>query len=382
VARTRRELPVTKANLFTPLSIRSLTLRNRAVLSPMCQYQAVEGRVQDWHHAHHGRFAAGGLAAAFVEATGVTREGRITHGCTGIWEDGQIDGLKRIADLYRSFGVLPGIQIGHSGRRGSVARPWDGAAPLKTTAGPEPAWQTVGPSPVPEREGSPVPKELTLPEIENLVNAFRAAATRAITAGFDILEIHGAHGYLIHSFFSPVSNRRTDRFGGSLENRMRFALTVAEALRALWPKEKPLFYRASCVDNVAGGLVIEDTVALAKALKLRGVDVLDCSSGGISGPATLSTAKIKPGYQVPYAAAVRRGADIATMAVGAIIEPKQAEAILAAGEADLISLGRQMMAEPHWLYRAALELGEENPHAVLSKYYAFYLERRATVLER
>jgi 2,4-dienoyl-CoA reductase-like NADH-dependent reductase (Old Yellow Enzyme family) len=372
---------VTKANLFTPLSIRSLTLRNRAVLSPMCQYQAVEGRVQDWHHAHHGRFAAGGLAAAFVEATGVTREGRITHGCTGIWEDGQIHGLKRIADLYKSFGVLPGIQIGHSGRRGSAARPWDGAAPLKTTAGPEPAWQTVGPSSVPEREGSPAPKELTLPEIENLVNAFRAAATRAIAAGFDILEIHGAHGYLIHSFFSPVSNRRTDRFGGSLENRMRFALTVAEALRALWPKEKPLFYRASCVDNVAGGLIIEDTVALAKALKSRGVDVLDCSSGGMSGPATLSTAKIKPGYQVPYAAAVRRGADIATMAVGAIIAPKHAEAILAAGEADLISLGRQMMAEPHWLYRAALELGEPNPHAVLSKYYSFYLERRAAVLE-
>ncbi len=370
-----------KTKLFAPLSIRSLTLRNRAVLSPLCQYQAVEGRVQDWHHAHHGRFAAGGLAAAFVEATGVTRNGRITHGCTGIWEDGQIEGLKRIAGLYKSFGVVPGIQIGHSGRRGSAARPWDGAAPLKTTVGPEPAWQTAGPSPLPEREGSPVPRALTLPEIEDLVNAFRAAARRAIAAGFDIIEIHGAHGYLIHSFFSPISNRRTDRFGGSLENRMRFALMVAEALRAIWPKEKPLFYRASCVDNVPGGLVIEDTVALAKELKSRGVDVLDCSSGGMSGSASLSTVKIKPGFQVPHAAAIRRGADIATMAVGAIIAPKQAEAILAAGDADLIALGRQLMAEPHWLYRAALELGEDNPHAVLSKYYAFYLERRAAALE-
>jgi 2,4-dienoyl-CoA reductase-like NADH-dependent reductase (Old Yellow Enzyme family) len=373
---------VSNARLFTPLAIRSLTLRNRAVLSPMCQYQAVEGRVQEWHHAHHGRYAAGGLAAAFVEATGVTRDGRITHGCTGIWDDGQIDGLRRIASLYRSFGVIPGIQIGHSGRRGSAARPWDGAAPLKSTAGREPAWQTVGPSALPEREGSPVPRELTESEIEGLVDAFRAAARRALAAGFDILEIHGAHGYLIHSFFSPVSNRRADRFGGSLENRMRLPLMLAETLRAIWPRDKPLFYRASCVDNVAGGLTIEDTVALARELKARGVDVVDCSSGGMSGPATLSTAKIRPGYQVPYAAAVRRGADIPTMAVGAIIEPKQAEAILAAGEADLVALGRQMMAEPHWLYRAAQELGLANPHAILSKYYRFYLERRAAVLER
>ena len=370
------------AKLFTPLTIGSLCLRNRAVLSPMCQYQAVEGRVQEWHHAHHGRYAAGGLAAAFVEATGVTRSGRITHGCTGIWDDSQIDGLRRIASLYRTFGVIPGIQIGHSGRRGSAARPWEGAAPLKTMAGPEPAWQTVGPSALPEREGSPVPKELSDDEIEGLVDAFRSAARRALAAGFDILEIHGAHGYLIHSFFSPVSNRRADRFGGSLENRMRFPLMVTEALRAIWPVDKPLFYRASCVDSVAGGLAIEDTVALARELKARGVAVVDCSSGGMSGPATLSTAKIRPGYQVPYAAAVRRGADIATMAVGAIIEPKQAEAILAEGEADLVALGRQMMAEPHWLYRAAQELGEANPHAVLSKYYSFYLERRAAVLER
>jgi len=370
------------AKLFTSFPIKSLTLRNRAVLSPMCQYQAVEGQVQEWHFAHHGRFAAGGLAAAFVEATGVTREGRITHGCTGIWEDGQLPGLKRITTLYKTFGVIPGIQIGHSGRRGSALRPWDGASPIKTTSGPEPAWQTVGPSPVPEREGSPVPRELTVPEIEGLAQAFRAAATRSLAAGFEIVEIHGAHGYLVHSFFSPITNRRSDAFGGSLENRMRFPLMVAEAVRSVWPAGLPLFYRASCVDNVPGGLPIEDTVALARALKARGVDVIDCSSGGMAGSASLSTAKIKPGFQVPYAAAVRKGAEIPTMAVGAIIEPKQAEAILQAGDADLVCLGRQMLAEPHWLYRAALELGEENPHAILSKYYAFYLERRAAVLER
>ena len=370
------------AKLFTPLGIRSLTLRNRAVLSPMCQYQALDGRMQEWHFAHHGRFAAGGLAAAFVEAAGVTPEGRITHGCAGIWDDGQLPGLKRIAALYKASGVIPGIQIGHSGRRGSALRPWDGASPIATTDGPEPAWQTVGPSPVPEKEGSPVPRQLSAPEIEGLAEAFRAAAARALAAGFEIVEIHGAHGYLVHSFFSPISNRRTDEFGGSLENRMRFPLMVADAVRSVWPAALPLFYRASCVDNVPGGLPIEDTVALARALKARGVDVIDCSSGGMAGPATLSAAKIKPGYQVPYAAAVRKGAEIPTMAVGAIVEPKQAEAILQAGDADLICLGRQMMAEPHWLYRAALELGEENPHAVLSKYYAFYLERRAAVLER
>jgi 2,4-dienoyl-CoA reductase-like NADH-dependent reductase (Old Yellow Enzyme family) len=372
---------VSQPKLFSSLALRKTILRNRAVLSPMCQYQAVEGRVQDWHFAHHARFAAGGFGAAFVEATGVTHDGRITHGCTGIWEDGQIPGLQRIAELYRTYGTTPGIQIGHSGRRGSAARPWDGAAPLKEKNGQEPAWQTVGPSAIPERETSPVPRELTVPEIEDLVEAFHGAAQRALAAGFEILEIHGAHGYLIHSFLSPVSNRRADAFGGTLEKRMRFPLLVAEAVRSVWPQEKPVFYRASCVDNVPGGLPIEDTVQLARALKARGIDLVDCSSGGMSGPATLSTAKIRPGYQVPYAAAVRKGADLPTMAVGAIIEPRQAERILEDGDADLVAVGRQAIAEPHWLYRAARELGLANPHAVLPKYYAFYLERRAAVLD-
>jgi 2,4-dienoyl-CoA reductase-like NADH-dependent reductase (Old Yellow Enzyme family) len=373
---------VSQPKLFSPFALRGLTLRNRAVLSPMCQYQAVEGRMQDWHFAHHARFAAGGLGAAFVEATAVTRDGRITHGCTGIWDDGQLPGLRHVVELYRAHGTATGIQIGHSGRRGSAARPWDGAKPIQETSGPEAAWQTVGPSAVPEREGNPVPRELSVPEIEELIEAFRRAALRALAAGFDILEIHGAHGYLIHSFFSAISNRRSDSFGGTLEKRMRFALLVAETVRSVWPADKPVFYRASAVDNVEGGVVIEDTVQLARALKARGVDLIDCSSGGMSGPATLSTAKIRPGYQVAYAAAVRKGADMPTMAVGAILEPKHAEAILTAGEADLIALGRQMMAEPHWLYRAALELGLPNPHAVLPRQYGFYLERRASVLEQ
>lgn len=368
--------------LFSPLTLRGLTLRNRAVLSPMCQYQAVDGLMQDWHFGHHARFAAGGLGAAFVEATGVTREGRITYGCTGIWDDGQIPGLRRVVDLYRAHGTATGIQIGHAGRRASAVRPWDGAVPIRETGGAEPAWQTVGPSPVPERDGYPVPRELTVPEIEDVIDAFGRATVRSLAAGFDIVEIHGAHGYLIHSFFSPVSNRRTDSFGGTREKRMRLALLVAETVRSVWPQDKPVFYRTSSVDNVTGGLVIEDTVELARALKQRGIDLIDCSSGGMSGSASLSTAKIRPGYQVPYAATVRQGADMPTMAVGAILEPKLAEAILAAGDADLIALGRQMMAEPHWLYRAALELGLANPHAVLPRQYGFYLERRAAVLEQ
>ena len=347
----------------------------------MCQYQAIEGRMQDWHFGHHARFAAGGWAAAFVEATAVTRDGRITHGCTGIWDDGQIPSLKRVVDLYRDHGTVPGIQLAHAGRRASALRPWDGASPIKSDDGAEPAWQAVGPSPIPEREGYPVPRELGTREIEAMVDAFADGARRALVAGFDIVEIHGAHGYLIHSFFSPYSNRRTDAFGGDRERRMRFPLLVAEVVRKLWPADKPVCYRASVVDNIEAALAVEDSIALARALRDRGIDLIDCSAGGMSGPATLSTNKIRPGYQVPLAAAVRRGADLPTMAVGAILEPRQAEAILRNGDADLVAIGRQAMAEPHWLYRAALELGLANPHAVLPRNYAFYLERRAAVLE-
>jgi 2,4-dienoyl-CoA reductase-like NADH-dependent reductase (Old Yellow Enzyme family) len=367
--------------LFSPLTLRGLSLRNRLVLSPMCQYAAVEGVVQDWHHQHHARFASGGIALGFVEATGVTRRGRITHGCTGLWNDDQVPGLHRIAELYHAYGAACGIQLGHAGRRASAERPWDGAAPIQRADGPEGAWERVAPSAIPEREGYPAPRALTEAEIEELIGAFAAAARRALAAGFDVIEIHGAHGYLVHSFFSPISNQRNDAFGGSREKRMRFPLLVAEAMRAAWPAEKPLFYRTSSVDGVPGGLAMEDTVALARELKARGVDVLDCSSGGMSGPATLSTAKIAPGYQVPYAAEVRAATGLATMAVGAILEPSQAEAILEAGKADLVAIGRQLMAEPHWLYRAGVELGHPEPDRLLAGRYGFYLKRRAAVLD-
>ena len=368
--------------LFTTLTLRGITLKNRIVLSPMCQYQADDGHVTDWHSAHHGHFSMTGVGLAFVEATGVLRHGRITHGCTGFWDDSHIPGFRRIVDTYRSRGTFCGIQIGHSGRRGSAERPWDGAAPIERRGGREAAWTTVGPSPLPEREGYPVPRELSGSEIADLVDAFEAAARRALQAGFDVIEIHGAHGYLLHSFMSPVSNRRSDQYGGSLVGRMRFPLEVARAVRAACPDDMPVFYRASCVDGVSGGLELQDTVALARELKLAGIDVVDCSAGGMAGPATLSTARITPGYLVPYAEAIRREADIATMAVGAIIDPRQAEAIISGGKADLVAMAREMMADANWPYPAALQLEIENPHSVLPPEYAFYLERREAVLDR
>ena len=346
----------------------------------MCQYSADNGHVTDWHFQHHARLALGGAGLAFVEATSVMPGGRITLGCTGIWDDPHIPGLAKIVDIYHQYGCAVGIQIGHSGRRGSCARPWDGAAPLKDDS-PETPWQTIGPSALREREGYPVPHEMLKSEIEELVEAFAQAAKRALKAGFDTIEVHGAHGYLLHSFFSPVSNQRTDEFGGDLERRMRVPLMVSEAVRKVWPDDRPVFYRVSAVDNVEGGIVIEDTVALAKELKAVGIDVMDCSSGGMGGPATLSEKKFGLGFQVPYADAVKQGADMQTMAVGFIIDPEQAEKILVEGKADLIALARELLSDAAWPYRAALKLGVENPHEVLPRKFCFYLERRAPLLE-
>ncbi len=371
---------MTTPALFTPLTLRGVTLPNRIVVSPMCQYVAVDGRIQDWHLAHHARFALGGVGLAFVEATAVTRDGRITHGCTGLWEDGQIPGMRAVTELYRAHGVVPGIQIGHAGRKASTQRPWEGNAPLGSRDA-DPPWTTVAPSAIPVGEGWHVPHALTRAEILEIVEAFRATAVRALAAGVDVIEIHGAHGYLIHSFVSPVSNKRTDEFGGDAEGRMRLPVLIAEAIRRVWPADKPLFYRASVIDDVEGGLTEADTIALAARLKAAGVDVIDCSARGVLGAVTLSkTFRPTPGFQVPLADAVRKGASIATMAVGLITEPRQAEAILAEGKADLIAMGRELLADPNWAYRAARELSLPDPHAVLPRNYAFFLERRAAVL--
>jgi 2,4-dienoyl-CoA reductase-like NADH-dependent reductase (Old Yellow Enzyme family) len=369
-----------QSKLFSLFTLRDLQFKNRIVLSPLCQYQAIDGYLQEWHYRHHARFAAGGLALAIVEATAVQDQGRITHGCAGLWEDSQIEQMRRITDMYHESGTLCGIQLAHAGRRASTERPWDGNGPIKRRIGPEAAWERVGPSPLPQRVGLPVPHELTIPEIETLISRFAEAARRALKAGFDLIEIHGAHGYLIHSFFSPVSNQRSDEFGGTRENRMRFPLAVAKAIREVVPVGLPVFYRVSAVDGPDDEASLKDTIALARELRVAGIDLVDCSSGGISSSSTHTSRKLEPGFQVSYAHQIRDQADIPTMAVGAIIEPSQAETIVSSGQADLIALGRQLMAEPHWPYRAAIELGMENPESVISPFYGYFLERRSCVL--
>jgi len=359
--------------LFQPFAVRGATFRNRIVVSPMCQYISEDGHTAPWHHDHHARFAMGGVGGALVESTGVTREGRITPNCLGIYLDDHVAGLSRIVELYHRYGATVGIQLSHSGRKGSAAAPLDGAAPLGAGEG---AWETVAPSAIPLKPDWPTPRALSAGEIEGLVEEFVAAARRAVEAGFDFVEIHGAHGYLIHSFVSPLSNTRNDEWGGDVEGRIRFPVAVARAVRAAIPEEMPLFYRASSVDGVEGGLEIEDTVVLAKALKAAGVDVIDCSSGGATGASGRAYTPPSPGYLVPYAAEIRSAAKIPTMAVGLIIEPDQAEKIIEDGAADLVALGRQLIDDPNFPYHAALALGHPDPYSVLPESYAFFLSRR------
>lgn len=358
--------------LFQPLTLRGVTFCNRVVVSPMCQYSAIDGFAGDWHFVHHGRFALGGVGGAIVEATAVTRDGRITPGCLGLWRDEQIAGLRRIVALYHAQCIPVGIQLAHAGRKASAAVPLAGAAPL-ATSDPATAWQAVAPSALPYGEQWPVPHELSSGEVEELVEAFARAARRAVDAGFDFVEIHGAHGYLVHSFLAAVSNRRDDEWGGELQGRKRFPLRVATAVRATVPDSMPVFWRASVEDPVAGGMTRADTVALARALKAVGIDLVDCSTGGITAAAAPVPS---PGYLVPNARAVRAEAELPTMAVGLITTPELANAIIADGSADLVALGRELLANPNFTYHAALALGHPAPHDVLPEAYAFYLKRR------
>lgn len=362
-------------NLFTPLTLRGVTFRNRILVSPMCQYAAVGGHVTDWHLEHHGRFALGGVGGALVEATGILPEGRITPDCLGIWDDTHVAGLARIVASYHRQGAAIGIQIGHAGRKASSTPPWDGGWAIP--AGDPRAWQTVAPSAIPYHEDWPVPHALTIDEIAGITTAFVAAAKRAVAAGFDFVEIHGAHGYLLHSFVSPVSNQRSDAYGGTPENRMRFSLEVARAVRAAIPETMPLFYRASCIDRIEGaGLTLDDTVPLAAALKETGVDVIDCSAGGVLVRTNPGHIKEGPGFQIGFADRIRREAGIATMAVGGITEGHQADAVIAEGKADFVAIGREMLSDSNFPYRAALALGIEKPAFVLPQRYAFYLQFR------
>ena len=361
--------------LFEPYAARSVTFRNRLIVTPMCQYVATDGHARLWHLAHHGRFSLSGVGGALVEATAVTRDGRITPGCLGIYEHSHVAGLREIVALYHDQKIPVGIQLAHAGRKASAAVPLEGAAPLIKSDAMN-AWEAVAPSAIAMMDGWPTPRALTQSAIEDLIAAFAAAASRACNAGFDFVEIHGAHGYLINSFFSPLANQRTDQWGGSFQNRMRFPLAVARAVRAALPDSMPLFYRTSCVDGIEGGVTIEDTIALARELKSCGVDVLDCSTGGIVGASGRALVPQTPGYLVPYAHRVRHEARIATMAVGLIVSGRHAEEALAGGSADLIAIGRQLLEDPNFPYHAACELGHPRPLDILPTSYAFFLERR------
>jgi 2,4-dienoyl-CoA reductase-like NADH-dependent reductase (Old Yellow Enzyme family) len=369
--------------LFSPITLRNVAARNRVVISPMCTYSAENGMVDDWHLAHLGKFALGGAGIVFVEATAVEARGRITHGDVGIWSDAHGQALGRVAAFLKSQGALPALQLAHAGRKASMARPWFGNAALTADdiARGDTPWEIVGPCSEPMEPGWIAPKAMERSDIDTVIAAFVAGAKRGLAAGFEIAEVHGAHGYLIHNFLSPISNKRGDGYGGDLAGRMRFALEVVDAVRAAWPADKPLFYRTSSVDGVDGGWQLDDTVELASALKARGVDVIDCSSGGIAGSATAGAVPRGLGFQVPFAARMRRDVGIATQAVGLILDGPQAEAILQAGAADLIAIGREALVDPFWPRQAARALGIEG-FAEWSRQYGWWLERRARVLAK
>lgn len=341
------------APLFTPITFRGLTLRNRIGVSPMCQYSSEDGFANDWHLVHLGSRAIGGAAMVMMEATGVTPEGRITPQCNGIWKDEHVEPLKRVTSFIKAHGAAAAIQLAHAGRKASTAAPWDGGKLVVTGNG---GWQPVAPSAIAFNPEHAPPHALTVDEIKNTRDAFVAGARRAVKAGFDIVEIHGAHGYLLHEFLSPLSNQRTDEYGGTEENRFRFMLETARAIRAEVPKEIVVGARLSCIDWKEGGLTIDDSVRLAALLKKEGVDFIDCSSGALVPDAKMT---VGPNYQVPFAKEIRAKAHIPTCAVGLITDAHQANAIVADGEADMVFLARAMLRDPYWPVHAAETLGAE-----------------------
>lgn len=345
------------AHLFEPVTIRGITLRNRIGVSPMCMYSYTDGISNDWQVIHQGARAVGGAGLVISEATAVESRGRITPYDVGIWSDAHIEPLARVTRVVKENGAVAGIQIAHAGRKASSNRPWvDCGKPILPD---EPlGWQGVGPSPIAYSEEYAVPQELSVAEIHAIQQSFRDGAKRALAVGYEWLEIHAAHGYLIHSFYSPISNKRTDEYGGSFENRIRFLLETVRAIRPVWPEHLPLTVRISGTDWTEGGWTVEESIELAKRLKAEGIDLVDCSSGG-----GVSHAKVPvgPGYQVPISEAVRKGADILTAAVGLITAPEQADEIIRNGRADLVLLGREILRDPYWPLHAAQVLKQPVP---------------------
>jgi 2,4-dienoyl-CoA reductase-like NADH-dependent reductase (Old Yellow Enzyme family) len=342
-------------SLFSPLAIRDVTLRNRVGVSPMCQYRAVDGFADDWHLVHLGSRAVGGAGLVCVEASAVEARGRISPGDLGIYDDRHVDGLGRIARFVAAQGAVPAIQIAHAGRKASVSRPWEGDRPLTPEAG---GWSIIAPSALPYTPAHAVPQAAGPADLAQLTQAFVAAAQRALAAGFHLLEVHGAHGYLLHSFLSPLSNQRTDAYGGSFANRCRFPLEVVAAVRAAWPERLPLFVRLSCSDWLPGGWDIEQTVELSRQLAQAGVDGIDCSSGGLAPQAVIP---VGAGYQVPFAEQVKRASGCVTAAVGMITQAMQADELVRNGRADLVLMAREFLRDPYWVLRHAPEAHAQPP---------------------
>ncbi|GAC1344770.1 MAG: NADH:flavin oxidoreductase/NADH oxidase [Candidatus Dormibacteria bacterium] len=351
--------PAEVSHLFSPLRLRSVELRNRVCVSPMCQYSSRDGLADDWHLVHLGARATGGSALVFTEAAAVEASGRISPDDLGIWNDEQLPGLQRITAFVSAQGAVPGVQLAHAGRKASVSSPWKGGVAVPVADG---GWAEVdAPTDEPFSARYPQPRALDDAGMERIIAAFTAATQRSLRAGFRVIEIHAAHGYLLHEFLSPLVNTRTDAFGGSRENRMRFPLRVIEAVRAAWPDELPLAVRVSATDWMPGGLEPEDIVVFARHARELGVDVVDCSSGGAVSGATIP---VGPGYQTAFAAQVRREAGVATAAVGMITSPSQADHIIRSGQADLVELARELLRDPSWPLRAARELGHAAPWPV------------------
>lgn len=342
-------------SLFDPLTLRDVTLPNRVVVSPMCQYSAAEGLSNDWHLVHLGSRAVGGAGLVLTEATAVTPEGRISPHDLGIWSDPHTEALAGVTRFIASVGSVAGVQLAHAGRKASTARPWEGQGAVAPADG---GWMPVAPSALPFAPGYAAPLALDEAGIAAVVDAFRAAASRALAAGFSVVELHAAHGYLLHEFLSPLVNRRDDRYGGSFENRIRLLLEVTRAVRAVWPERLPLFVRLSVTDWVDGGWDLEQSVELARRLRPLGVDLIDCSSGGVVPEARIPAG---PGYQVPFAAEIRRAAGVLTGAVGFITSPAQADQIVRTNQADCVLLAREMLRDAYWPLHAARALGRDTP---------------------
>ena len=370
--------------LFTPMTLGGITLRNRVVVSPMCQYHSErDGGPNDYHLVHLGQFAMGGAGLIFCEETAVEDRGRKSYHCAGIYDSKHLAQYRRINDFIRQNGAVPGIQLGHGGRKGSGRPPWEGYRPLtaEDAARGEAPWTTISSSAIAPGTTAPKPHELSLAEIAEVVTNWREAALRSADAGYEVVEIHGAHGYLIHQFLSPLVNQRSDAYGGSLDNRMRFCMDIVESVRAVWPKDKPVFLRLSAVDGSGDAWTLEDTIQVANAAKARGIDVVTPSSGGIGGAGSATLVPRTPGYHVPFARRVRAETNIKTIAVGFITEAAQAEQILQDGNADLIAIAREFLWDPYWTVHAARELGLANYHDLLPRTYAWWLKRRDEILE-